>query len=494
MMRSTLALLLILSAAFVPAFAGPPPASRSAAVAQDYDDQYQISFTSDQLENLLAPVALYPDPLLAQVLLAATFPDQIDEAARTMRAYSNRFDVDSTNWDVSVKAVAHYPAVLSMMADKIDWTTSVGQAYVNQSTDVMDAIQHLRREARSAGNLVTSPQQEIVDTDGYLYIYPANPQYIYVPIYDPAIVYFNRPAFFFGSVISFGAGFAIGAWLNHDCDWGHHRVFYHGWENGPSWVIRSRPFIRINNVYVSPRYHDVVINRRVNDHQVNYGALDRYHAIHRDTDFRGVRHDRGVTGRQVPPVPSQPHPDNKIIRRNINPNDPRIDSYRGRGGFPQGPAQGRGERPKPEIRQLPAQPPAVSPGQPRDDRRGTPNIGFPRNQPQPPGGAQPPPPPLPAQPPAVSPGQPRGDRRGTPNIAVPRNQPQPPGGAQSTPPNSVFRGNAGGIDARDASRRGQFSRESTSNPGTRRTPRQVQNPPPRTQKPPSAGRPQGRPR
>src|ERR1700690_1018596 len=103
-------------------------------------------FSPEQLDNLLAPVALYPDPLLAQVLVAATFPDQIDEAARFVRADSDPNDIDGQSWDVSVKAVAHYATVLFTMADDLDWTTSLGQAYVNQSDDVMASIQRLRAE------------------------------------------------------------------------------------------------------------------------------------------------------------------------------------------------------------------------------------------------------------------------------------------------------------------------------------------------------------
>ncbi len=163
-MKQTLALVLALCVTFAGPFAGisanaesaaglPSAAVQDSQNDQDYrDDQDSVSFTSDQLENLLAPIALYPDPLLAQVLLAATFPDQIDEAARAVRAYGPRYDIDDTDWDTSVKAVAHYPTVLSMMADKIDWTTSLGQAYVEQSTDVMEAVQRLRRTLHLSGS------------------------------------------------------------------------------------------------------------------------------------------------------------------------------------------------------------------------------------------------------------------------------------------------------------------------------------------------------
>src|SRR6201987_605747 len=156
---------------------------------QDQWPAYE-NFSPEQLDNLLSPIALYPDPLLAQLFVAATFPDQVEEAARYVRAYGQN-GVDDQNWDVSVKAVAQYPTVVGMMADKIDWTTSVGQAYVNQSTDVAASVQRLRHMARHAGNLQSSPQQEVLEHDNYIAITPYQPQYIYVPVYDPAIIYYR---------------------------------------------------------------------------------------------------------------------------------------------------------------------------------------------------------------------------------------------------------------------------------------------------------------
>jgi len=106
-----------------------------------------LLFTSEQLDNLLAPIALYPDPLLAQVLLAATFPDQLGEAAGFVRSNSDVNAIDTQAWEVSIKSVAHYPSVLNMLADQLDWATALGQAYVNQPEDVMDAVQRLRAQA-----------------------------------------------------------------------------------------------------------------------------------------------------------------------------------------------------------------------------------------------------------------------------------------------------------------------------------------------------------
>ncbi len=283
-------------------------------------------FTPDQLDNLTAPIALYPDPLLAQVLVAATFPDQIDDASRFVRDDPNPGDVDDQDWDVSVKAVAHYPTVLEMMADKLDWTTALGQAYVSQSTDVMESIQRLRVEARSAGNLDSTPEMQVVDSGSGIELWPAQPEYIYVPVYNPALVFFYRAPLFFRT------RFLIGAWLNYDFDWREHRVFYHGWEGDRGgWIGRSRLHIHINDVYVNRNLRNVVINRPVIDRRVNYGALNRYDDVHRKANFDKFR----TRERVAPIVPNTPPParrepvNNKIIDRNINTRDPRLDQYRG---------------------------------------------------------------------------------------------------------------------------------------------------------------------
>jgi len=460
-MKKFLAFLLIFAITFVVPSAGAR-APANALLPQD-EEQYQgyeTYFSSDQLENLVAPIALYPDPLLAQVLLAATFPDQIDEAARTVRAFGAGYAVDSAPWDVSVKAVAHYPTVLSMMADKIDWTTSLCQAYVNQSSDLMDAVQRLRRQARSGGYLVTSPQQEIVDTDGYLYIYPAQPQYIYVPVYDPGRVFVVGSGFHTGPAIWFGVGFLIGAWLNHDCDWGHHRVFYHGWAGGPAWIGRSRSHIHITNIYVNNVYRDVRVNRDVNRRSVNYGALNRYNSVHRGVDYNNVRRARNDAGRRtdagprpVPATPGSPRPDNKIIRRSMDPNDPRIDANRGRAQSPQ--ARQPGRQPdvsRPEARRPDIQQPQVQqPAAPRPEGRRPDN-----SQPVPHTT-------LPMQIPGTNPAPP---------------QPRRPAGQRQ--PQSVFRDGGGSFDPRASSQRGQERRQQ-QNRAVQQAPRQQAPSPPRNQ-------------
>ncbi len=218
-------------------------------------------FSAEELEDLLAPIALYPDPLLAQVLPAATFIEQIDEAARYVKQYGKTARIDDQPWDVSVKAVAYYPGVLFMMDQKYDWTVSLGQAFVNQPEDVMDAVQRLRAEAWEMGNLASTPQQQVLVEDGVISIVPAEPEVIYVPVYDPLAVYVESPPVY--GFITFGIGFPIGAWLNRDCDWHGHRVYYHGWR-GTGWIGRARPHIQVrNSVYIDNIHSVVSINRRV---------------------------------------------------------------------------------------------------------------------------------------------------------------------------------------------------------------------------------------
>jgi len=254
-----------------------------------------LRYSARQLDNLLGPIALYPDALLAQVLVAATFPDQVEEAARYMRA-NGTSGIDDQSWDVSVKAVAHYASALNMMADKSDWTTTLGTAYANQSSEVMASIQRLRSMAAQQGNLESTSQQQVITTGNSYVITPTQSRVIYVPVYDPVVIY-TRPVFrtnFMSRFWSFGVGFPIGGWLSYDCDWGLQRVYYNGWnsayyEYGGGWRARSRPFVQITNVYVNPRYRTVYVNRDVGRRPINYRNVDRYVGVHRDTYFDGRR-------------------------------------------------------------------------------------------------------------------------------------------------------------------------------------------------------------
>lgn len=264
-------------------------ASVNSAAAQDarmYDPNV-VAYSAEQLDNLVAPIALYPDPILAQALIAATFPDQIQLAAKHVRAYGTR-NIDDQNWDVSVKSIAHYPPVLNLLADREDWTVALGQAYAEQSGEVMDAVQRLRAMARAQGNLQTTAEQTvIVEQPRVIRIVPANPRYIYVPTYDPEIVYV-RPIYFSAAYYtrywSFGIGFPIGSWLMYDCDWRYRRVYYDNWYGG-GWRVASRPYVTINVVYVHPRYEVVHYNRTIIHHRVNYVNLRRYNTVHRTVTY-----------------------------------------------------------------------------------------------------------------------------------------------------------------------------------------------------------------
>jgi hypothetical protein len=205
-----------------------------------------VRLTAEQLDQLTGPIALYPDPLLAQVLPAATFPDDIADAARYVAANPQPSEdaINAQSWDPSVKAIVHYPMVLRQMSDNMEWTQALGAAFVNQQQDVMASIQRLRAQAQVAGTLAPTPQQQVLADAGAIEILPANPQVIYVPAYDPGIAY-ARP-----SPLTFSPGFGVGLWLNNGCDWrrhcvtrghdwsGHHR---HDWGRGAS---AFQPWVR----------------------------------------------------------------------------------------------------------------------------------------------------------------------------------------------------------------------------------------------------------
>ena len=184
-----------------------------------------------QLDQLLGPIALYPDPLIAEILPASTLPTQIVLADRyNITGGGDPNQIDKQPWDASVQAVARYPSVLKWMDDNLNWTTQAGQAFLNQQPDVMNSIQRLRATASKLGNLQSSPQQQVIADGSDIEIIPADPQVIYVPVYQPDQVYYDSA---FGSpFMTFGIGWPIGAWLDYDCDWGNGNLIF--WGNGYS--------------------------------------------------------------------------------------------------------------------------------------------------------------------------------------------------------------------------------------------------------------------
>ena len=182
--------------------------------------------TADQLDSLVAPIALYPDALVAQVLAAATLPDQVAYAEDWLQQNGNLNGsaltqaVNQQSWDPSVKALTQFPSVLNDLAKNLSWASSLGQAYVNQQSDVMAAVQTMRAQAQAAGTLQSSSQITVVQqSPSTIVIKPANPDVVYVPQYDPTVVYgtpyvvpvYTPPVAVATAGVSFAAGVAVGA-------------------------------------------------------------------------------------------------------------------------------------------------------------------------------------------------------------------------------------------------------------------------------------------
>ncbi len=231
---------MLLVAAVVPGFVlaqGPPPPV----------------LPPPQLDQLVSRVALYPDPLLAQIMAAATYPEAIPDAARwadqhhylTQGALAAAIQGDQLPWDPSVQALLPFPSVLEMMASDMNWTTQLGNAFLAQQLDVMDAVQRMRQQAQRFGYL-RSNGQVVVSGGPYISIVPVNPGVIYVPYYDPAIVFLPpRPGFAIGGAIRFNFGVTIGVafrpwgWGYNRFDWGGRAVFINNARWGRTWVNRG---------------------------------------------------------------------------------------------------------------------------------------------------------------------------------------------------------------------------------------------------------------
>jgi uncharacterized membrane protein YgcG len=242
----------------------PPPQDAQLPQAPPYTQE-----TPEQLQQLVAPIALYPDSLVSQILAASTFPEQVVEADRWVQAHPELTGdalgqaVNQQSWDPSVKALTAFPSVLGNMDKNLSWTSSLGDAYYNQQPDVMDAIQAMRQRAEEAGNLKSTPQQTVATQDSTIIIQPADPEVVYVPAYDPWVVYggplvawpgwYPYPGIWYGGpYLSFGVGFGIGwfggfgwGWNHWGCDWHNRTVIY----NHNTYYSRSNTFYNRNNYY-----------------------------------------------------------------------------------------------------------------------------------------------------------------------------------------------------------------------------------------------------
>ena len=249
----------------------PTPAPGQPALAQPAG---AAKYSANELDLLFKPVALYPDPLLAQMLPAASHPAQIEAANQFLKA-NPKGDVDSQPWDASVKALAHYPEVVEQMAQDLAWTEALGQAAAVQMGDVTASIQRLRTQAYAAGNLQSNEQQTVNTDESYITIQPTSPQVLYVPVYNPYLVYAPRPYGWSGSLISFGLGYACGSWLNYGFDWYGNSCFRYPYGNyyGSYWG---------NPGYNQVSYiHNTYNLNNANCWRPSYGTYSNYNTCYR---------------------------------------------------------------------------------------------------------------------------------------------------------------------------------------------------------------------
>src|SRR5213082_1150190 len=268
-----------------------PPVSTLVA----WQQQQGTAIPSEQLDSLVAPIALYPDPLLAQVLVASTYPLEIIQLQQWLgknKTLKDKALVDAVakqSWDASIQALAALPDVANRLANDIQWTTDVGNAFLAQQSDVMDAVQRMRGKAQGKGALKTSAQQTVQTqaVDGgkqVITIQPPNPDVVYVPSYDPAVVYgppppaypyypYTYPGYVPGTALAWGAGIALGAaaWGAWGGNWGNC-----DWNGGN---------VNINN----NNNFNKNVNRNVNWGQAGQGNKWQHNAQHRGNAPYGNR-------------------------------------------------------------------------------------------------------------------------------------------------------------------------------------------------------------
>lgn len=255
---------------------GPPPAA----------------YPPGELDRIVSPIALYPDPLLAQVLAAASFSDQVPDAARwadehhylTGASLTSAMAADQIPWDPSVQALIPFPSVLDMMASDMPWTQEIGTAFLTQRNEVMDAVQRERQKAASFGYLRSNPQV-VVKTGPYIEIVPANPDYIVVPYYDPLVVYAPpRRGIVVGAAIRFGFGVTLGAvfapwgWHANHFGWAQHTVIINNAPWGRTWANRA--------TYVHP-YTVQRFRPAPGPHPVDHHELKQRSVKEREEERRG---------------------------------------------------------------------------------------------------------------------------------------------------------------------------------------------------------------
>jgi len=284
--------------------------------------------TAEQLQALVAPIALYPDPLVAQILGASTFPDQVAVANywlqqnKSLTGSALMQAANGQSWDASIKALTEFPSVLNNMANNLSWTSALGEAYHNQQSDVMAAIQTLRAQAKAAGNLKSGSQITVKQQSPQtIVIEPTNPQVVYVPEYNPATIYgtaYVTPGYTAGEVaaagiVGFGAGIAVGAlmgggccgwgWGAWDCNWHGGAVLYNhnNFYGNPAWHGEYHPYNNAYNRNLGNNYRKAgnTYNRNVNRNTANLkntSAGGKSWAEHNNLDNKGGGAFKGLKG------------------------------------------------------------------------------------------------------------------------------------------------------------------------------------------------------
>jgi len=330
----------------------PPPAGMQAEAA----------FAQEDLDRMLAPIALYPDALLSQILMAATYPLEVVEAARWSRANPGLQGdqavraVAQRTWDPSVKSLVAFPQILAMMDEKIDWTERLGNAFLAQEPQVMDSVQNLRQRAYAAGALRSDNQIRVESQGPAIMIVPANPEIVYVPYYDPTVVYGNwwwpappvywapwggyhppHPGFFlsWGTGIPVVSGFFFGAF-----DWSGHRAH----------VVNVHPYYYSRTVVTrqGANVHNRVVVRNVN---TTPGVWQHDPAHRRGAPYRdaSVRQRYGTERAQISPRAAPPQTrvtdERRSTVRTAPPAQPRVEQHNVR-PVPRTAPQPRAEAPR----------------------------------------------------------------------------------------------------------------------------------------------------
>lgn len=304
-MKPLLFSIVVAGALLSPAFAqaplpAPPPPPDSEGAPLPAPPQVAQSYAPQELDRIVSPIALYPDPLLAQVLTAATFSPDIPDAARWSDQHHYvppaqlpaAMAADHLAWQPSVQALLPFPQVLGMMASDMPWTEELGAAFLWSPQQVMDAVQRQRRAAYGYGYLRTNGQV-VVNNGPNIEVLPVDPAFVVVPYYNPAVVFVApRPGFFVAGAIRFGYGVRLGVafapwgWGTTRFSWGERAVIVNGAPWRRTWVNRAvyaHPFVAV------PRYRAVP---HVEEHHVVHGRSERERAAERDGRRQDEEHRR----------------------------------------------------------------------------------------------------------------------------------------------------------------------------------------------------------